>query len=356
MNKLRTTSCAVELPGGAPEWIQLLPAGDVRSRDGRRWRLDAPVNVIAASLERAGATDIPIDYEHQTDLAPDNGQPAPAAGWIKALEARAGAIWGRVEWTERAAEHIRQREYRYVSPTFIHGKNGRIKMIMRAALTNSPALDLQALAKTEEDNPMKQTLIDKILNKLGLKASATDADVEQALANLEAPPADEAAKADDVDALSQVAAAIGLDGEVSADAIVAKAKALREQMDAASSVDPQAYVPRSEFDAAAKQLAALQEQTAAAKATAVVDVAVAAGKVSPAQRGWALAYAKADGGGFDKYVVASPVIVAPEAIGTGKTPSHPDAALTEDEVAVCKALGITAEQFKESKKDEEVAV
>lgn len=31
---------------------------------------------------------------------------------------RDGAIWGRVEWTERAAAAIRAREYRFLSPSF----------------------------------------------------------------------------------------------------------------------------------------------------------------------------------------------------------------------------------------------
>ena len=84
---------------------------------------------------------------------------------------RYGTVWGQVEWTEWAVEHIRQREYSYISPTFLRGKEGHIKLIVRAALTNSPALNMQALAKTEDDF-MKQDLIDKILAKLGLKADA----------------------------------------------------------------------------------------------------------------------------------------------------------------------------------------
>ena len=147
----RQASCAVELPAGAPpEWIQLLPAGEMQARDGRRWRLADATAAIKESLNRSGAIDLPIDYEHQTDLAQKNGRPAPAAGWIKQLVDRAGSIWGQVEWTAKAAEHISQREYRYLSPTFVHDKSGIVRYIMRAALTNNPALNMPALATTEE--------------------------------------------------------------------------------------------------------------------------------------------------------------------------------------------------------------
>lgn len=61
-----------------------------------------------------------IDYEHQTDHTSENGQPAPAAGWIRELDVRGGALWGRVEWTAKAAASIAAREYRYISPTFRH--------------------------------------------------------------------------------------------------------------------------------------------------------------------------------------------------------------------------------------------
>ena len=257
MDESQQSSCAVELPAGdaPPAWIQLLPDNDPRARDGRRWCLDNPADVIVASLERAGSTTIPIDYEHQTDLAPTNGQPGPGCR----LEVRDGAVWGQVEWTEWAAEHIRQREYSYISPTFLHDKEGRIKLIVRAALTNSPALNMQALAKTEDDF-MNQDVIDKILAKLGLKADAATADVEQAPAKLEAQSAQTS------DALPQVATALGLDTATTVDKVLAKAKDLVAKGDQA--VDPKAYVPRSEFDTAAKQLAKLQQETATAKATA----------------------------------------------------------------------------------------
>ena len=77
----------------------LMPGGELNARDGRRWRLDDAQAVVAETRRVAGAADLVFDYNHQTDHSKKNGQSAPAAGWIKALEVRAGAIWGRVDWT-----------------------------------------------------------------------------------------------------------------------------------------------------------------------------------------------------------------------------------------------------------------
>ena len=69
-------------------------------------------------------------------------------GWIAALEARNGALWGKVEWTERGREAgTTSREYRYLSPVFLHSKDSpqRILQLLSAGLTNSPNLRMTAL-------------------------------------------------------------------------------------------------------------------------------------------------------------------------------------------------------------------
>ena len=50
--------------------------------------------------------DIVIDYEHQTL----SGEIAPAAGWIKELFIKDGALYGRVSWTAKAKEFIKNGE------------------------------------------------------------------------------------------------------------------------------------------------------------------------------------------------------------------------------------------------------
>lgn len=141
---------APERMEGRRQWVHLLTPGIVRARDGRTFLLKDPGAVVDASRRWAGATDIAVDYEHQIDLAATNGKPAPAAGWIKALDVRETGIWGLVEWTEVAADMIRRKEYRYISPVLRTTPEREVTTILRAGLTNRPALDLVALASTQD--------------------------------------------------------------------------------------------------------------------------------------------------------------------------------------------------------------
>jgi phage I-like protein len=138
--------CAYRL--SASSSIQLLPAGKFRASDGRphdasHWYVNA--ELAAGIIERAGGfgNSFVIDYEHQTMLTAQNGQPAPAAGWFKKLEWRRAGLYAiGVKWTERAAAMIKAGEYRYISPVFQYDKKtGAVLRLINAALTNSPAID-----------------------------------------------------------------------------------------------------------------------------------------------------------------------------------------------------------------------
>lgn len=340
-------TCIVELPPGEPpEWVQLLPAGELNARDGRCWKLTDAAAVVEASRRRAGATDLVFDYGHQTDYARENGQPAPAAGWIRELQARADGIWGRVEWTERAAAAIKAREFRYVSPTFQHTKAGVVTEVLRAALTNSPALDLPALANrhnTDEPNDAgpggtMHEQLKRILAKLGLKPDSepTTAEADAALARIDpAPPID----------LGELAKALGLAESATADEVLAAAKAAQTST---AADDPTVFVPRAEFDRVATQLNELQTARADEQATTAVDDAIKAGKLAPAQRDWGLASARKDLDAFKSYVESAPVIVTPAAPSPSPA-ADPEAALTSEELAVCRSMGISEEAFKKSR-------
>ena len=323
----------VELPDEPPEWVDLLPLGAVEARDGRKWTADAAV--LEASRRRAGTTDLAIDYEHQAYKAPGE---APAAAWIKELRVDGATIQGRVEWTENAAARLRAKEYRYLSPVFLFDERTRaVTYLVGAGLTNNPALDLPALATAQptddEKPPMNEEQLKALREALGL---AADADVPAILAAV-------AVAAAATGSLAQVAEKVGLAKDATGEAILAAAHKAPEGGE---------FVPRAEFDRVAGQLATLQTESTEGKAKAAVDAAVEAGKVSPATREWALAYATSDPEGFGKFVAAAPAIVTPGAAAPGGAPGgDPDAALTSDELAVCRAMGIKPEDFKASRKD-----
>ncbi|PRA86943.1 hypothetical protein CQ054_07025 [Ochrobactrum sp. MYb29] len=133
------------------QWAQLLPAGPrIDARDGRWWTFD-PATVIAAF--RANSGPLAVDYEHAQDLVAPKGSPAPAAGWIVAMEEREGSLWGNIEWTERAAQLISGKAYRYLSPSIRHDSARNIKALNGAGLVNRPALYLEPLdlANRDED-------------------------------------------------------------------------------------------------------------------------------------------------------------------------------------------------------------
>lgn len=291
-------------PEGAldpPEWVELIPAGTFSGRDGRGpYILD--IDAVLSAFERGGI-DLPIDYDHQTLEAEAKAGPVPAAGWIKALEARDGAIWGRVAWTPRAAELIVHHEYRFLSPVFRHDKQGRVLALEGAGLTHYPNLDITPVAHQKGDTDM------------------TD--------------------------LSPIAAALGVEGEPTVETLAAHAARLKEA--ATRQPDPAEWVPMSQHKAVADELARLQAQIAAEKAEAAVREAMSAGKLAPAMKDWALEYAKRDPEGFAAFATKAPVIVAPPSDKAPNVASNADTLTEEDRIA-CQLLGMSEADFAAHKK------
>ena len=314
-----------------------MPAGRVRVRphDGRAdWHNPDPAAVVSAT--RALGEALKIDYEHQGEYSRQNGQPAPAAGWIKRVFERDGAVLSEVEWTEKASAYIRAKEYRWVSPVFSYDPRARnVRRIQAASLTNDPELFIRALARAQSQQEDPDMDLAKIRQALGL---AADAGEEKILA-----PATALA-----DAMGDLAEALGAeagtDPAAMATAAVATAKA-------GGDPDPKSFVPRAEFDRVSERLNTLETGTAEAKATAAVDAATREGKIAPAPREWALGYAKSDPDGFAGYVKSAPVIVKPgEVAGFSKASlKAADGPLSEDDLAACKATGVDSEEFKKTK-------
>lgn len=125
---------------GPPEWLHLLPAGEIKARDGRGpFYLRDAAPIVASSITQAGGKLV-LDENHSTDLAAPKGDPAPARGWIVELQSRADGVWGRVNWTQAALSRSIWKEYRGVSPVIVHRKDGTIDAILRASLVNAPNL------------------------------------------------------------------------------------------------------------------------------------------------------------------------------------------------------------------------
>jgi len=134
----------------APVWIDLIPAGVFSGRDGRGpYRNGHPELVIAETRKLGMTAGLPIDFDHAIDLGAPQGQPAPAAGWIRELRLVDGVIQGQVEWTAAGAKALAAKLYRYISPVFEFSEDGAVQRLLRAAVTNNPNLYLTAIAAAE---------------------------------------------------------------------------------------------------------------------------------------------------------------------------------------------------------------
>lgn len=336
MNRVAALSIALAAEAGSG-WVQILPAGTFSARDGRgpfdagdRARLEQVLSATRAWLK---TTEMPIDYEHQTLRAADNGKPAPASGWVKAFEVRDDGLWGRVEWTAMAAAAIKAGEYRYLSPVIGLDKGGRVVLVKMAALTNTPASDLAEVeALASRFNPEKENPMEKILKALGLAADATEDQALGAIATL-------------AQANAAVAVAAGLAADAKpADVALAVTAAVKK-----SEPDPAKFAPIATVTALSAEVAELRAQLTSGKVEATVDEALKAGKITPAMKEWATAYATKDIAGFEAFVAAQPEIggKVPARKATGGEP-----ALDETDEAALTALGLSREDFLAQRKKE----
>lgn len=307
----------VELPGQVPEWVQLIPAGPtITGQDGRSWRFGEVEarSVLAWFAERKGAPCL-IDWEHASEHLAPKGHEAPAAGWITALELRDGALWGRVEWTERAAAQIARREYRFLSPVFLHTQEDRrILRLVSAGLTNNP--NFLSTALNQQGRQEVSMTLEQLIAALGLPAGST---FEQALTAINA---------------------------MKTDLVTA-----RNQAQAAPSLDK--FVPRADYDKAvakaenaASELAAFKKAQADAEVEAEIEAALKAGKITPATRDYHKAQCQAEGGlaRFREYVKAAPVVAPDSGLG-GKAPEGQDKALNAEERRIAEMFGNSPEDL-----------
>lgn len=329
--------------------MQIFPAGVTHGNDGRGpYALENAEAVIAASVRPA--VELVIDRDHVTDLAAP-GAERRAAGWIKELQARDGSIWARVEWTPPAQEQLRNKEYRYISPTFMHSKDGKVHQILRASLTNDPNFEMKAVAAADRESTSTQTeteTMDEFLQTLAaLLGLEGDAISQEAVAEAVKTLVDtkEAVKeAVDAPVEADTPEAIVQAVETHVEQEVEKEVASRQKKATASKVDLAKYVPIGVVKELQEQVAELTNDAAQAKATAAVDAALKAGKILPAQKEWALALASKDAKAFDDYAASAPSVLN----GGARLKGHPPAGntgLTENQLATAAKLGVTAEQY-----------
>ncbi|MFH1029562.1 MAG: phage protease [Pseudomonadota bacterium] len=302
--------------GVAPEWIELLPAGEiVIGRDGRTWINDQPEILLQMFI--AEGKDLPVYWEHATQLKAPAGDPAPAAGWIKELQIREdGSVWGWAEWTPKGTESLASKEYRYLSPVFDYEiESRRIFRFKSCGLTNQPNLFIEALNSVQQQEEPNMVLAD-LLAALGLPATATFQEALNQIARN---------KADHATALNQV-----------------------------QNPPLDKFVPRGDYDTALNRVSVAETELKKIKDTQLetainteIDQALKDGKITPATKEYHVAQCRAEGGleRFKEFVKASPVIAGDSGLDD-KELNKGGTALNAEELKVAGMFGNSAEDIK----------
>lgn len=338
---------SVEL-SGAPTEVKILPFGRVHSQKGDFDVDDESFELIRKQFKDR-QLDIVIDYEHQTLLDVQ----APAGGWIKDLYKGADAIIAKVEWTAKAAEYLKNKEYRYLSPVvMVRKKDQKATSIHSVALTNTPAIDgMFAIVNSldidvDDDLERRKNMELKELAKmLGLPETATEEEIKKALENVTKEAAksgdkepdkkpdekpDEGSRPEDGNELvanSTILSMLGLKADARTEDVAASIMALR-----AGGIDVQA------------ELLVLKQQMQEKEADEAVQTALKAGKITAAQTDWAKEYALKDLKGFGKFVEKAPTVVPQGQIGIQDAPAA--AGGGDVNAVILKNLGISQEDVK----------
>ena len=309
---------------GVPREVKILPLGRVQSMKGTFEVDDESCRTIMAQF-KGRHLDLVIDYEHQTlkDVQ------APAGGWIKDIYKGDDALVAKVEWTPKAQEYLKNREYRYLSPVVtVRRKDRKAIGLHSVALTNTPAIDgMFAIVNSagfpagEIDDPQggeNMEFLKALAAMLGLPETATEEDVKNAVDAL-------LKKGTEVVANSTILSMLGLENDAKTEDVTGKIQQMKNGGDVA------------------EELAALKQQIAKKDADEAVALALKDGKISAAQKEWASQYALKDPEGFSGFLEKASPVVPMGKFGADQLAVHKKG---EVDSVVLKNLGMSKEDIE----------
>lgn len=338
--KLTVAACSFEIDKAKYGRIQLLPYGKFRATDGRptdveAWYVTDTNGADVVALANNQRNPLPIDYEHQIIHSLKNGKEAPSAGWMEYFYFTPQGIFADVRWTDKAADYIKNGEYRYISAVFAYDTDGYVRKIFHAALTNTPALDgmdeamvAASVNLLQEDNPMDKKLLAALCALFALKADASEADITEKVTALSAAKGDSP-----VDVLDVYAKLAEKEQSVAA---------LSTQV---GNPDPAKFVPVEQVDALQADFNALKTSVEADKKAALITAALSQGKLAPALKDWAQSLSVE---ALSAYLEKAPAMAALSGEPQAKTdPDQNVVALSAEQQATAKMLGISEAEYIE---------
>lgn len=319
------------------EWIQLTPAGEFSSCDGR-----GPfVADEEAIFKAAKGRKLPVDINHAIDIKGAKGEPSPAVGWIEELQARDTGIWGRVNWTDTGKDILKRKEYGAISPVLITMKDKpqRVVEIARASLCNDPGLpQLNRLFNKNGENAMDK----EVRAALGLSETASDKELLAALKEVKEAKASQTAM---MSTMSTLKKEIGLDDKADDKKVIETFKArLTEKQNDASDLEKQITTLN-------KQLVEVKQDRAREKAEAFVAKGIAEFKIVPALKDHFIERHMREPEAVEKEVNAMPALMV---AGLKNYEPAAEGSLTPDEKRVCTLMGVDEKAFQETKKKEKL--
>lgn len=288
--------------GRIPKEIRILPTGTIQSEKGNFIVDKDSFLSMKREMEQRGV-DIVIDYEHQTL----EGVQAPAGGWIKDLIYTPEAIVAKVEWTPKAKDYLKNKEYRYLSPVVLTGKKDRkAKVLHSVALTNTPAIHSMF----------------PIINSVSINSeyAADEEDVDEyQQEEIDQANQTECKNAEELD-INKIKEMLGLPASATAEEIM------------------------NELDL---QLKATEKQAHKFKIDSLIDSALKDGKILPYQKDDMRRYAEADFDGFNAYINKSPQIVPVGKMNLIDAPKNGSIGYVDEETKkICSALDISVEDYQ----------
>lgn len=182
---------AAELPrkvaSGEELEVQICPYGEYE-KSGVVQKCDsAAFQHILNSFD--GQREVLVDFDHDAE----SGGSTRAAAWLTALrEDPERGLMGTLRFTGTGAEAVSAREYRYLSPCWEVGEDGRPQHLLSIGLTNRPNIPVACLLnrapETVTDTVEQGTRLnmEKIIEALGLEPGATEDDILAAIGALKA--------------------------------------------------------------------------------------------------------------------------------------------------------------------------
>lgn len=153
--------------------------------------------------------------------------------------------------------------------------------------------------------------------------------------------------ASEAEALAGVAAL-----KTAADGAEAQIAALKAKQPPAAEPDPAKFVPVEAMQAMQAQLAALAARVNDDEAGRLIEAAIAEGKLLETQRDWATKLGTSDIAALRAYVDSAPAIAALRGMQSGgESGGEGGKALSAAELAVCKAMGMSPDEYAKVKKE-----